>query len=111
MGFTLPCSWSIRACILSWFFLSSSPAKISSLIDLSDFLRFLETSANFLPSASSSDSSSAFSQAQTPQPISLPDSPCFSFGRATQTPINSHGCHQEEDADAQARQGECLGQS
>jgi len=25
--------------------------------------------------------------------------------------LSSHGCHQEEDADAQARQGECLGQS
>merc|ERR1711892_1142285 len=56
--FSLPCSWSIRVCILSWFFLSSSPAKISSLIPLSDFLKFLETSAKRLPSASSSDSSS-----------------------------------------------------
>merc|ERR1719433_2438360 len=58
MDFTLPCSWSIRACILSWFFLSSSAAKVSSLIALSDLRRFLVTSALRLFSASSSDSSS-----------------------------------------------------
>merc|ERR550519_331704 len=58
MDFTLPCSWSIRACILSWFLRSSSPAKVSSLMDLSDLRRFLVTSPKRLVSASSSDSSS-----------------------------------------------------
>merc|ERR1719347_125604 len=58
MDFTLPWSWSIRACILSWFFLSSSPANVSSLIVLSDLRRFLVTSPKRLVSASSSDSSS-----------------------------------------------------
>merc|ERR1719348_2444869 len=58
MDFTLPWSWSMRACILSWFFLSSSAAKVSSLMDLSDLRRFLVTSPKRLVSASSSDSSS-----------------------------------------------------
>merc|ERR1719474_66507 len=54
----LPWSWSIRACIRSWFFLSSSAAKVSSLILRSVLRRFLEESPNLLLSASSSDSSS-----------------------------------------------------
>merc|ERR1719322_670495 len=58
MDFTLPCSWSIRACMRSWFLRSSSAAKVSSLMDLSDLRRFFVTSAWRLFSASSSDSSS-----------------------------------------------------
>merc|ERR550532_3012962 len=58
MDFTLPCSWSIKACILSWFLRSSSAAKLSSLMDLPDLRRFLLTSPKRLVSASSSDSSS-----------------------------------------------------
>lgn len=42
---------------------------------------------------------------------SLPVSPCFFIWtcRCRRVSISSHGCHQEEDADAQARQGERLG--
>merc|ERR550517_1200882 len=58
VGLTLPCSWSMRACMRSWFFLSSSAAKVSSLILRSDLRRFLEASPWRLDSASSSDSSS-----------------------------------------------------
>merc|ERR1719206_690828 len=55
---TLPWSWSIRACMRSWFFLSSSPAKVSSLIVRSDLRRFLQMSPLRLLSASNSDSNS-----------------------------------------------------
>merc|ERR1719206_1289346 len=55
---TLPWSWSISACIRSGFFLSSSPAKVSSLIVRSDLRRFLKMSPLRLLSASYSDSNS-----------------------------------------------------
>merc|ERR1719206_841070 len=55
---TLPWSWSISACIRSLFFLSSSPAKVSSLIVRSDLRRFLQMSPLRLLSASKSDSNS-----------------------------------------------------
>merc|ERR1719206_1236294 len=55
---TLPWSWSISACIRSGFFLSSSPAKVSSLIVRSDLRRFLKMSPLRLLSASNSDSNS-----------------------------------------------------
>merc|ERR1719312_1996092 len=58
MLLTLPWSWSIRACIRSRFFLSSSPANVSSLIERSDLRRFLQMSPLRLLSASNSDSSS-----------------------------------------------------
>merc|ERR1719513_401148 len=58
MLLTLPWSWSIRACMRSWFFLSSSPAKVSSLIVRSDLRRFLQISPLRLLSASNSDSNS-----------------------------------------------------
>merc|ERR1719206_318516 len=55
---TLPWSWSISACIRSGFFLSSSPAKVSSLIVRSDLRRFLQMFPLRLLSASNSDSNS-----------------------------------------------------
>merc|ERR1719312_1673197 len=58
MLLTLPWSWSISACIRSCFFLSSSPAKVSSLIVRSDLRRFLQMSPLRLLSASNSDSNS-----------------------------------------------------
>merc|ERR1719483_1929114 len=58
MLMTFPWSWSIKACMRSWFFLSSSHAKTSSLMVRSDLRRFLKTSPLRRLSASNSDSNS-----------------------------------------------------